>query len=673
MDAGAAAGRASSSSTGPAEREAWRAYVAAAFARGPVDVDKAIEIESGDEGPGLPSDCDIEMGPEYEPMVAVKEESASNVQAQLASTSASEGASLQPSAALRAEFERRLVEAEAAIARKRPALPWETGFMKRVFGDKVKEKELLPLWLADPSEIEEEEAACPGEAGPGVPVGPLLARRAPTEVPLGWLQAKDKRREEEIGKWLGLLLASPQGSEVGRLLEQKRRNGMERPNLGRLLSGFFSSRDPLTLSRHRVAIEQFLAWREQGGAPKLLPNTLDDVRQYMEELWSKNAAGSRSIQFYKTCLFLGHVVGIAALRELDKDAVASGFATQARRRIRHRLKRRALTVAEVEKLESIVGDEEQDEQSRIVAGALLCGLLARARWHELGATMKAELSGEGLSSFVELEVASVKTAAQHLRGRAAFCMTACGHGVHPLISWAATWLALREKAGLRADTPGGVIESPVEGGQWSNAPMSVARARSWMAHLLGAKDDLLGTHSLKATLLTWANAAGLGDESRRAMGYHSSAAGRKSSMIELYGRDAQASAARITSQLVGAVRRGLLQPDQPRGQQYPKGYSVLAAALSMGRSGKAEQEEQSDRVSEGSGNDSSEEGSGGETDGECAVDTELFAHNRLGTIHRVTAEGLRHFRCGRFNTSDVYSPVGLHELQDAFCCKVCFR
>jgi len=645
----------------------WGRLVSAAFGQRVVDLEEVVEIESDDgsatadvraSGAGLLAFDDYEEVKDELPSgdaVALKEGAYAR-QSDESDVSLREDAAgasdVQPSSALRAEFERKLVEAEAALARKRPALPWETGVMGRIFGARAKERKLLPIWLDDPRLDVEDEASSTGMAS--APSASLLARRAPKELPLGWLQAKEKRRGEEVEKWLALLLLSPQGSEVGRLLEQKRREGNSQPALGRLLGGFLSSRDPLTLSRHRVAVEQYMAWRERVGQPRLLPSSLDDVKVYLDELWSTAAAGSRSIQFFKTCLFLGHVMGIGPLREADKSSVVTGFAAQARKRVKHRLKRRALTVAEVEKLESIVCDDAAELQSRIVAGALLCGLMARARWHELGAALRLQCVGSGLNSFVELEVGTVKTAAQHLRGKSTFFMVGAGHGVHAFSAWGPKWVSLRERAELRADAPGGVIESPAEGDEWLGCPMPVGRARSWMAHLLGTKDDQqLGTHSLKATLLSWANAAGLGDEQRRAMGYHSAAAGKKNAMIELYGRDAQAAAARVTSHLVGAVRRGLLCPDEQRGKQYPKGYSALASALDLGRVDSADPGDEEAPSSAESSEDGDSSLSEGASEGECAVDTELYAHRRLGTVHRVTAEGPRHFRCGRFNSSSM--------------------
>jgi len=686
-------GALSSGSAVPLEAS-WRERVAALKGR-VIDVEEVVEVAS-DDGSKPPGRGDVEPLPEdtvhlyFNDVDEIKQEQANldgAAPAALRGLAGPDGAedaltlgqrwaadAMSPSAALRAEFERKLVEAESLLARKRPALPWETGVMRRIFGPAEKERKLSPIWLEDPAEPLEDEASSLGMVH--APAGALLARRGSAEAPLGWLQAKDKRREAEVEKWLGLLLDNPQGSEVGRLLEQKRRGGMDRPGLGRLLSGFFSNRDPLTLSRHRVAMEHYMSWLEQSGRARLLPSTVGDAQVYLDSLWSEGVAGSRSIQYFKTCLFLGHVVGIEELRGLEKSSVVAGYVTQARRRVRHRLKRRPLTAAEVAKLEGIVCNEERDIQSRLVAGSLLCGLFARARWHELGAITRLELIGEGMGSFIEIETATVKIAAQHLRGRAAFCMTATGHGVHSFNTWSSAWLALRDKEGLRAESPGGVIESPCEDGTWKGVPMTVGRARSWMAYLLEVPNDtLIGTHSLKATLLAWANLAGLSDESRRAMGYHSGAAGKKSAMIELYGRDSQAAAARITSQLVAAVRRGLLDPDAQRGKQYPKGYSLLAAALSLGVPETAREDEASDTQSGGEGADSSSEGSAEDdaTDEECAQDTELFAHRRLGTVHRVTEEDPRHFRCGRFNTSDVYAPVGLDTLADAVCCRICFR
>eukprot|EP00971_Amphidinium_carterae_P076925 1519621-Amphidinium_carterae.1 len=92
-------------------------------------------------------------------------------------------------------------------------------------------------------------------------------------------------------------------------------------------------------------------------------------------------------------------------------------------------------------------DKEATLVNRVIAGALLFALFARARWSELSACLS--MSSDKLESggFIEIEVASVKTAAQHLRGKSSFVMVACLQGLSSE-PWGVTWMTLREQVGL---------------------------------------------------------------------------------------------------------------------------------------------------------------------------------------------------------------------------------
>eukprot|EP00971_Amphidinium_carterae_P343477 6483245-Amphidinium_carterae.1 len=77
--------------------------------------------------------------------------------------------------------------------------------------------------------------------------------------------------------------------------------------------------------------------------------------------------------------------------------------------------------------------------------------------------------------------------------------------------------------------------TPAEGGGFTSCCMSSAIASEWLRELLCKHgDETLSSHSLKATVLFWANAAGLLIEQRRELGYHRT---RETRVTELYGRD----------------------------------------------------------------------------------------------------------------------------------------
>jgi len=73
--------------------------------------------------------------------------------------------------------------------------------------------------------------------------------------------------------------------------------------------------------------------------------------------------------------------------------------------------------------------------------------------------------------------------------------------------------------------------------------------------------DQFGTHSAKATLLSWLAKAGVDLDTRRMLGYH--AAPKDKSVIE-YSRDAMAQPLREAGKVLMMIRRGEFRPDATR-------------------------------------------------------------------------------------------------------------
>ena len=449
------------------------------------------------------------------------------------------------------EVDRRELEAKTISARKRMRPFWEKGYLGRVFGGSDSFEEFS---VPEPEDYVENEV---------VPVEPCLpkqhslyGRMMEEELapPRNWVAHKERKRGEEISLWVPLLLRQPLVCELSQQLAMAKNTGSSDLRLERLLGAWLSSRDPLTLTGHRKALEGFARWRTSSGhLDEFLPVSAMDALDYLQFLWDNGASGSKSIQFHKTCLFAHHVLGLNALKELQDSARLKGFISAAKKSIKVKDKRRPLTVKEAEVLEKLVLDDEADEVERLMSGVFLFQLFARARWHELAAVSSLTSDHAGEDGFLEAEFDTVKTAAQHLRGKKKFFMIAVSWGVTSK-PWGAMWLRLRGKAGLTLPSRSGIIPTPTEEGTWTTSPMSSTKGSAWLAQLLKANDQIIGTHSCKATVLSWANVAGLTEEQRRALGYHRQG-GHK--MVDLYGRDLQAGCAR---EILKIGRSGSLKP-----------------------------------------------------------------------------------------------------------------
>ena len=79
--------------------------------------------------------------------------------------------------------------------------------------------------------------------------------------------------------------------------------------------------------------------------------------------------------------------------------------------------------------------------------------------------------------------------------------------------WVETWLKLRRAESLEAGIHKPLLPAPSESGSWSNIPLTATSAGAWLRALLEGSDgpqaDKLGTHSLKATVLSWCSKYGV--------------------------------------------------------------------------------------------------------------------------------------------------------------------
>ena len=171
------------------------------------------------------------------------------------------------------------------------------------------------------------------------------------------------------------------------------------------------------------------------------------------------------------------------------------------------------------------------------------------------------------SGFLECEVERTKTALTHEKRirRLPFAVPLQCLG----LPWIPVWLQLRKSEGLAADGDKDVQEPllrhPAYGSGWTAAMVTVGYAASWLRTLLDAVPSAdsvpIGTHSCKATLLSWAAKRGLPHGPRRLLGYH---VAPKDSTMVIYSRDALADPLRQLVSLLQEVAANKFQPDLTR-------------------------------------------------------------------------------------------------------------
>ena len=254
-----------------------------------------------------------------------------------------------------------------------------------------------------------------------------------------------------------------------------------------------------------------------------------------------------------------------------RSARVTGLAHQCLRAQESTKQAQPLTKDQVQWLEHLARQGE-DAYEKLLASSFLLMVYARARHSDVRRAVKILLDAgsDFIHGFVELVVQDPKQSRASRRRRLMLPVVAPMMGIADR-PWASAWQANRKHWRLAHE--GDISNDPLlpelaADGTLLPCNMSTNRASSWLRALLARNqqvnaDALLGisTHSLKATLLSWAAKAGLDTIERTILGYHST--GLNSSTLS-YSRDSMAGPLRSLQGLIRSVRMGKFSPDDTR-------------------------------------------------------------------------------------------------------------
>ena len=144
--------------------------------------------------------------------------------------------------------------------------------------------------------------------------------------------------------------------------------------------------------------------------------------------------------------------------------------------------------------------------------------------------------------------------------------------------WAQKWLAARKAEGLEAAADGTLFPAKSRQG-WTRASADIAEANATLLEFLierglgAAEASECGTHSCKATLLSWCAKGGVKSEHRRLLGGH---ARPKERQVLEYSRDDLAAPLLQLDLLLTKIRDGEFDPDADRSGRWAEAEGVFA-------------------------------------------------------------------------------------------------
>ena len=378
----------------------------------------------------------------------------------------------------------------------------------------------------------------------------------------------------------------------------------KKPGIAGYVADVMEPKATATLGTRAGSWTLFLAWCGRTGA-QATPLTEPVVADYLRE--AASAAATRGQKFLEAVAFAGYHLG------LDFDHVFSartrGIANRGLKRKRDTIKKLPFTVETVERWErelvELASDPERvaaELRTKAVAVGVLKGFLlwtihGRLRFGDAArVTREPSLDLHEGDGYLE----TVAKPGQHKTGHGPrrlgrlLPMVCCARGVSGE-RWTESWLKLRRRAGLDAGSDGTLMPEILADWRFGAGRMTTTAGGALLKEILleplGAEAAQYGTHSAKATVLSWLAKAGVPKGTRRLLGGH--AAEKDMTMLE-YSRDALAEPLREIARLYERIRSKRFLPDATRSGRWAEAPEEDSDTSSQTSAGAAEEEEAAD-------------------------------------------------------------------------------
>ena len=322
-----------------------------------------------------------------------------------------------------------------------------------------------------------------------------------------------------------------------------------------------------TLRRRAASLILFIDWCETN-LHQPFPITEERVYSYAKHLEDSEAPATRASAFKEALNFANGMLGLKGVSQAVLSPRVRGCVYNSIKRKRITVKKEPWTKEDIIKLEEAVISKSGLElritlQEQVFLGFILFLIHCRARFGD-GARVKEEpyLDISGDQGFIEVSIVGGDTKTGKAANKVRRSMPIVGHAIGVTgQNWAGPWLAVRKRMGLDAGVDQTLMPRPLLDGSFVGETITTSEGGRWLrivAQKIGISLENKGTHSCKATLLSWCAKAGVNHTSRRLLGGH--AKPKDTSVLE-YSRDALAGPLRDLGRVLDLVRSKRFQPE----------------------------------------------------------------------------------------------------------------
>ena len=502
---------------------------------------------------------------------------------------------------------------------------------------------------------------------------------------VSWEASMATQRVAATRKWAGLLLEGLECFSIGRQLAIDGPHGV---GVAECLGHVFSGKATSTLNARAGPLLRYVKWCRDSN---LKPFPLDESSVYRFMCLHSEVTSPSFLKSLVTAIsFSYYVLGVSGGKDCIDSRRIEGLAKQSFMKKRKTCPKDPLSVAMVRCLEDLLDGQRLDCRDSVAAGCFLLCVYMRARYSDMLVLtdLKAdELLLDGMvAGYIEGSVGRSKTLSSTEK-KVTLLPMACPRLGLTGVDWFSRWQEARARSGVPRTEAYPLLPAPARTG-WTRLPLPAHEAADWLRKLLGLggvpKIQLanVGTHSCKATCLSWCAKFGLPISVRRTLGYHMKPGDR---MPILYSRDAIAAPLRDLERVLGAIRSDGFRPDLTRSGYFVRG---------VGEDARQGLNHADDRYSDVSSSEASIDNDDRDKDleaEELAQDAvldewveygshvaaggenpDVFRHKSSRFLHVAVDEGGARFKCGRKITESYVHLQSLPRFSTPQC-KLCFR
>eukprot|EP00435_Cladocopium_sp_Y103_P010383 s4375_g2.t1 len=590
------------------------------------------------------------------------------------------------------DFDKALNSAFMSVSAERPQQVWETGIWRHIFGDDSDTLD-FDVWGSQlkrplPSSwgVDAETLVLPSAVGAkkrfGLGCNYMDVVSFKQDVP--WQEQRDADLQRGLNMWLAITSRWSDECSFTIKLDEMRSED-ERVNM---FAHLFAGRAPVTVRKRGAAILKLCDYLESERQPPFPISELAFYRFLCSESM-QGAPKSRLMGFVQALTFCRHVLDVVELQPVLDSKRCKGAAHDDNPRERRQAS--PLSVQELVKLHTIV-EEATDGWDALFAGAALLCCYCRGRWGDLMRSERAfmDFDESGKPAFLETRTGRHKTMSAQMHRHQFLPMVSPVKGVSGT-DWATPWVNLRKSLGISFPPEGLIMPAPDRHGNPTERPLESGECGKWLRRLLDLEtctgptaERRVSSHSLKATMLSFAAKRGFSVPDRLLLGYHAS----NMQMSLVYSRDGAAASLLLLEQLIDEIVKGKFKPDSTRSGRIvdvpdkspePQPRDVKVEVIES-----SEDEINGDEeLADSSDSTSSSDSSGSDIPQDHSLN-KVFApptaprghtrwqHSKLKTVH-LTAEGYsKVFVCGR-PVGNFHHPVEQNPRFDSPICWACFN